>query len=86
MFCQLQNYNGKYHETQLFQYVILLCENIPFLFSSSFCKRLGVQEIFAVQALPARFPEILDHDHERLNDSYVLPDDALADVPDTLRH
>jgi len=46
----------------------------------------GVQEIFAVQALPARFPEILDKNHERLNDSYVLPDEALADVPDTLRH
>ncbi len=46
----------------------------------------GVQEIFAVQVLPARFPEILDNDHERLNDSYVLPDEALADVPNPLRH
>jgi uncharacterized protein (TIGR03032 family) len=46
----------------------------------------GVQEIFAVQALPARFPEILAQDHERLNDSYVLPDDALADVPGNLRY
>ena len=46
----------------------------------------GVQEIFAVQALPARFPEILDNNHKRLNDSYVLPDEALGDVPTSLRH
>jgi uncharacterized protein (TIGR03032 family) len=45
----------------------------------------GVQEIFAVQVLPARFPAMLDSDHERMNDSYVLPDEALRDVPDALR-
>ncbi len=45
----------------------------------------GVQEIFAVQALPARFPEILTDDHKRLNDSYVVPDEALRDVPMVLK-
>lgn len=42
----------------------------------------GVQEIFAVQALRGtHFPEILEWDDERLAHSYVLPDDALKDVP-----
>jgi uncharacterized protein (TIGR03032 family) len=41
----------------------------------------GVQEIFAVEVVPARYPEILEDHHPRLNDSYVVPDDALADVP-----
>jgi uncharacterized protein (TIGR03032 family) len=45
----------------------------------------GVQEIFAVQVLPARYPDILEGGHPRLNDSYVIPDDALADVPPGLR-
>jgi uncharacterized protein (TIGR03032 family) len=45
----------------------------------------GVQEIFAVQVLPACFPEMLDSNHERLNDSYVVPDNALRDVPSTLQ-
>src|SRR5215470_13827879 len=41
----------------------------------------GVQEIFAVQALPGvRFPEILEWDDSRLAHSYVLPDAAVADV------
>lgn len=42
----------------------------------------ALQEIFAVQVLPGiRFPEILT-DHEVLiADSFVLPDDALRDVP-----
>ena len=41
----------------------------------------GVQEIFAVQVLPGmRFPEILEWDDERLAHSYVLPDEALAEV------
>ena len=43
----------------------------------------GVQEIFAVQALRGiRFPEILGWNDPRLAHSYVLPDDALADVPE----
>jgi uncharacterized protein (TIGR03032 family) len=42
----------------------------------------GVQEIFAVQVLPGRrFPELLEWDDERVATSYVVPDEALADVP-----
>ena len=42
----------------------------------------AVQEIFAVQVLPGiQFPEILDRDEEHLATAYVLPDEALADVP-----
>jgi uncharacterized protein (TIGR03032 family) len=41
----------------------------------------GVQEIFAVQILPARFPEMLEWGDDRLMTSYVIPDDALQDVP-----
>ncbi len=42
----------------------------------------AVQEIFAVQVLPGiRFPEMLDRDEEYLATAYVLPDQALADVP-----
>jgi uncharacterized protein (TIGR03032 family) len=42
----------------------------------------AVQEIFAVQILPGiRFPEILEWDAERIATSYVLPDEALRDVP-----
>lgn len=41
----------------------------------------GVQEIFAVQVLQGtRFPELLEWTDERLAHSYVLPDDALAQV------
>ena len=41
----------------------------------------GVQEIFAVQVLRGiRFPEILEWTDDRLAHSYVLPDDAIADV------
>jgi Flp pilus assembly protein TadD len=41
----------------------------------------GVQEIFAVQVLPAlRFPEVLEWHDERLAHTYVLPDAALAEV------
>ena len=42
----------------------------------------AVQEIFAVKVLPnTRFPEIVDWDEELISSSYVLPDEALADVP-----
>lgn len=42
----------------------------------------GVQEIFAVQVLPGiRFPELLNDDAIRIGDSFVLPDDMLADAP-----
>lgn len=42
----------------------------------------AVQEIFAVRVLPnIRFPEIIDWDEQLIGSSYVLPDEALADVP-----
>jgi len=41
----------------------------------------GVQEIFAVQILPARFPEMLEWNDRLLMTSYVVPDKDLADVP-----
>lgn len=42
----------------------------------------AVQEIFAIQVLPGiRFPEIIDWDEQLIANSYVLPDEALADVP-----
>jgi uncharacterized protein (TIGR03032 family) len=40
----------------------------------------ALQEIFAVQALPRRRPEVLNEDATRLAESYVLPDDSLAEV------
>lgn len=41
----------------------------------------GVQEIFAVSVLPnIRFPEIIDWNEELMAATYILPDEALADV------
>ncbi|MEM7035132.1 MAG: TIGR03032 family protein [Chloroflexota bacterium] len=41
----------------------------------------GVQEIFSVQVLPGvHFPDIFEWGDERLRTSYVLPDEAMADV------
>ncbi len=46
----------------------------------------AVQEIFAVEVLPGtRFPDLLNDDLLRLDSSFELPDDALADVPEALR-
>jgi uncharacterized protein (TIGR03032 family) len=46
----------------------------------------GVQEIFAVQVLPGvRFPELINDNAELLAGSFVLPDEALAAVPEGLR-
>ncbi|MEM6614445.1 MAG: TIGR03032 family protein [Cyanobacteria bacterium P01_C01_bin.72] len=46
----------------------------------------AVQEIFAVRVLPnIRFPEIIDWDEKLIAASYVLPDEALADVPEERR-
>jgi uncharacterized protein (TIGR03032 family) len=44
----------------------------------------GVQEVFAVQVMPgARFPDIRNEpDDDIIANAFVLPDDALADVPD----
>jgi uncharacterized protein (TIGR03032 family) len=42
----------------------------------------GVQEIFAVHVLHGiRFPEVLEWDDTHIAQSYMLPDEALADVP-----
>lgn len=40
----------------------------------------GVQEIFSVQVLPSRFPEMVAWDDEALMTSYVLPDAALREA------
>lgn len=41
----------------------------------------AVQEIFAVQVLPGiRYPELVIEDNEFIRSSYVLPDEALAEV------
>jgi uncharacterized protein (TIGR03032 family) len=46
----------------------------------------AVQEIFAVQVLPhLRFPDLINDDPTVLSDSFVLPDDALSQLPDSLR-
>jgi uncharacterized protein (TIGR03032 family) len=46
----------------------------------------GVQEIFAIEVLPGmKFPDLINHDPEILGRSYVLGDDALAEVPEELR-
>lgn len=46
----------------------------------------GVQEIFAVRVLwNCRFPELLEFSDPLVNTSYVVPDDALTDVPAELR-
>jgi len=46
----------------------------------------AVQEIFAVEVLPnMRYPDVITDNKELLARSFVLPDDALADVPEALR-
>jgi uncharacterized protein (TIGR03032 family) len=46
----------------------------------------GVQEVFAVQVLPGRrYPELVNDDAKLLENSFVVPDAALADVPAVLR-
>ena len=46
----------------------------------------AVQEIFAVEVLPGmRYPDVITDDQGLLGSSFVLPDDALADVPESLR-
>ena len=40
----------------------------------------ALQEIFAVQALPRRRPDVLNDDAARLAESFVLPDESLAEV------
>jgi uncharacterized protein (TIGR03032 family) len=46
----------------------------------------AVQEIFAVQIVPqARFPDLVNDDPKLLADCFVLPDDALRQLPESLR-
>jgi uncharacterized protein (TIGR03032 family) len=40
----------------------------------------ALQEIFAVQAAPFRRPDVLNDDAARLAESFVVPDDSLAEV------
>jgi uncharacterized protein (TIGR03032 family) len=43
----------------------------------------GVQEIFAALLTPGRrHPDLLNDDAERINNAFVLPDEALAQIPD----
>ena len=44
----------------------------------------ALQEIFAVQILNRRYPDIINDDPEVLAQSYVLPDEALEEVPENL--
>ena len=45
----------------------------------------AVQEIFAVAALPGvRFPDLINHDPQITGSSFVLPDEALQQVPEEL--
>lgn len=45
----------------------------------------AVQELFAVEVVPARYPELVNDDRELLAGSFELPDVALAEVPPELR-
>ena len=46
----------------------------------------AVQEVFAVQVLPGkRHPELINDDPKLLENSFVLPEEALGDVPAPLR-
>ena len=40
----------------------------------------AVQEIFAVQAVPFRRPDVINDDPARLAESFVVPDESLAEV------
>ncbi len=58
------------------------CETIAFLKFED-----AVQEIFSVEILPGiRFPEVIDWDEKLIGTSYVLPDEALRDVPKERKH
>jgi hypothetical protein len=46
----------------------------------------AVQEVFAVTVLPSRrFPDLINDDEKLLENSFVVPDAALADVSASLR-
>jgi hypothetical protein len=45
----------------------------------------AVQEVFAVNVLPGkRYPELINDDEKLLENSFVVPDAALADVSASL--
>jgi uncharacterized protein (TIGR03032 family) len=46
------------------------------------CFEEGVQEIFSVAVLPHRFPDLVNDDPELLANSFVLPDETLAQIPE----
>ena len=45
----------------------------------------AVQEIFAVETIAARYPELVNEDRDLLAGSFELPEDALREVPPELR-
>jgi uncharacterized protein (TIGR03032 family) len=45
----------------------------------------AVQEIFAVQVLPFRFPDVINDNNALIADSFIIPDEALGDVTPALR-
>ena len=45
----------------------------------------AVQEIFAVQVLPGRYPDVINDNPALIADTFVLPDEALGDVTPALR-
>jgi uncharacterized protein (TIGR03032 family) len=45
----------------------------------------AVQEVFAVAVLPRRFPELINDDETLLANSFVVPEESLPDVAETLR-
>jgi hypothetical protein len=46
----------------------------------------AVQEVFAVTVLPGRrYPELINDDEKLLENSFVVPDAALADMSAALR-
>jgi hypothetical protein len=46
----------------------------------------ALQEIFAVQVLHNRYPDLIDEDVTILGNSFVLPDESLAEVAAPFRH
>ena len=40
----------------------------------------GVQEIFSVQCLPVKYPELLDFNHVLLNSSFTLPNNVMGEL------
>jgi hypothetical protein len=60
-------------EARMTKQIPITGESVAFLrFSSS------VQEIFAVQVLPVRWPELFHENHESIDGAFFLPPEALA--------